>query len=341
MTIAKLLAEARHECSLAKSVTTLNQVKVKYLGKKGLITAELKSIAALPKQHRAELGAQINQAKSSLQAIIQEKEAALQEQLQEQAIMAGSIDPTLPGRGVHAGTIHPISVAFQRVINFFTQLGFAIVDGPEIETPAFNFDSLNMPADHPARAMFDTFYCKGDQLLRTHTSPVQIRTMLDHPPPYRIIAPGRVYRRDSDATHTPMFHQLEVLHVDKDITFANLKFMLQAFLQDFFSRSLEVRLRPSYFPFTEPSAEVDMTCVSCHKYPAGCPVCKDTGWIEILGCGLVHPQVLSGVGIDASKYSGWAFGVGIDRLAMLRHGIDDLRIMFDGDINFLSQFTRA
>ncbi|MGH8402226.1 MAG: phenylalanine--tRNA ligase subunit alpha, partial [Gammaproteobacteria bacterium] len=259
------------------------------------------------------------------------EQLALNTQLDSQAI-----DVTLPGRGQQPGTIHPISRTLERIETIFRAAGFEVAEGPEVEDDFHNFEALNIPAQHPARAMQDTFYLKNGLLLRTHTSPVQVRAMKDRKPPMRIIAPGRVYRRDSDLTHTPMFHQVEGLLVDKNVSMANLKGMLAGFVRAFFEADLKVRFRPSYFPFTEPSAEMDVECVMCHG--SGCRVCGNTGWLEVLGCGMVHPQVFAHVGIDSRRWSGYAFGMGVERLTMLRYGVNDLRLFFENDLRFLAQF---
>ena len=260
----------------------------------------------------------------------------LKEQELQQKLIAEQIDVTLPGRGQHVGSVHPVTQVRLRVNDYFSRLGFDIIDGPEIETEFYNFEALNIPSHHPARAMHDTFYFGDGRLLRTHTSPVQIRTMEKRTPPLRLIAPGRVYRCDSDVTHTPMFHQVEGLFIDKNATLAGLKGLLHDFFAQFFGRELAIRFRPSYFPFTEPSAEVDIECTQCSG--KGCRSCKYTGWLEVLGCGMVHPNVLKAVNISPEDYQGWAFGMGIDRLAMLYYGIDDLRMMFENDLTFLKQF---
>lgn len=335
--ITSLAQLASSECDNATSLEELDKVRVKYLGKKGEFTALLKQLGSLSIEERPKFGQQINVAKHALQERLSGRKSQLQDiKLQEQ-LAKETIDVSLPGRGMHIGTIHPVNLTFARIQNYFSSLGFAIADGPEIETSDYNFTRLNIPENHPARAMHDTFYFDNELLLRTHTSPVQIRTMEQGEPPFKLIAPGKVYRCDSDLTHTPMFHQVEGLYVDKGVTFANLKAVLLDFLQYFFEKELKLRMRPSYFPFTEPSAEVDISCVKCDG--AGCRICSDTGWLEVLGCGMVHPRVLEGVNLDSETYSGWAFGLGVDRLAMLRYSIDDLRAFFDGDVRFLEQFT--
>jgi phenylalanyl-tRNA synthetase alpha chain len=281
-------------------------------------------------------GQRVNEAKERLQAALEARRALLERASIDAQLEAGRIDATLPGRGNDRGTLHPVTRSRLRIERLLGQAGFAVAAGPEIEDDFHNFEALNIPADHPARAMHDTFYLPDGRLLRTHTSPVQIRAMQTLPLPLRLIMPGRVYRHDYDVTHTPMFHQLEVLAVDEQVSFANLKAVLHGFMSAFFERDLQLRLRPSFFPFTEPSAEVDISCVLCAG--AGCRICKQTGWLEVAGCGMVHPNVFTACGIDAEKYTGYAFGFGIDRLAMLRYGIDDLRVFFENDVRFLRQF---
>jgi phenylalanyl-tRNA synthetase alpha chain len=279
----------------------------------------------------------INQAKDKVQQSLEARKLTLKDAQLNARLESEKVDVTLPGRGQHSGGLHPVTQTLQRIEALFSQLGFSVAEGPEIEDDFHNFESLNIPETHPARAMHDTFYFDAHTLLRTHTSPVQIRTMEQQQPPLRVIAPGRVYRCDSDLTHTPMFHQVEGLMVDEAVSFADLKGILDDFLRNFFERDLEVRFRPSYFPFTEPSAEADIQCVMCGG--AGCRVCSHTGWLEVLGCGMVHPEVFRHVGIDSEKYSGFAFGMGVERLAMLRYGVNDLRLFFENDLRFLQQFN--
>lgn len=331
-----LLTEATQETNAASNLQALEAVKVKYLGKKGLLTEQLKTLGKLSAEERPKAGQLLNEIKEQIQVVIDAREAILQRDALKQKLNAASIDVTLPGRRQKTGGLHPVTRTRQRLESFFQQLGFVIAEGPEIEDDFHNFTALNIPEHHPARANHDTFYFPDGMLLRTHTSPVQIRVLENQQPPVRIIAPGRVYRCDSDVTHTPMFHQLEGLVIDKHVSFADLKGMLKEFLEFFFEQSLPIRLRPSYFPFTEPSAEVDMGCVLCNQQ--GCRVCKNTGWLEVLGCGMVHPNVLKSVNIDPDVYQGYAFGVGLDRLTMLRYGIDDLRLLFENDVRFLEQF---
>jgi phenylalanyl-tRNA synthetase alpha chain len=312
---------------------------VRWLGKKGLFTEQLKALGALPPAERPGAGARINEAKQQLQAAIDAAVEQLSAAAVEAELAAGRIDVSLPGRGDARGAVHPVTRARLRIETLFRNSGFEVASGPEIEDDFHNFEALNIPADHPARAMHDTFYFPDGRLLRTHTSPVQIRELRKGRLPLAMIMPGRVYRCDYDMTHSPMFHQVEGLVVDENVSFANLKATLQGFLQAFFEKDLRMRLRPSYFPFTEPSAEVDMSCVFCDG--AGCRVCKHTGWLEIAGCGMVHPNVFAAAGVDAERWTGYAFGMGIERLAMLRYGVNDLRLFFESDLRFLSQFGAA
>jgi phenylalanyl-tRNA synthetase alpha chain len=334
--LQRLLRDAKDQIAKASDLTELDNIRVLYLGKKGHFTETLKSLGTMAPEERREVGQIVNRVKDELQALLQQRKTHLEEQALAAELSAQSLDVTLPGRGQQQGSLHPVTRARIRIETFFQQLGFEITEGPEIETDYYNFTALNIPDTHPARAMHDTFYFPDGHLLRTHTSPVQIRAMLEREPPFRLIAPGRVYRVDSDLTHTPMFHQVEGLLIDENVSFAHLKGMLQAWLENYFERELQVRFRPSYFPFTEPGAEVDISCVLCDG--KGCRVCSHTGWLEVLGCGMVHPNVLKAVNIDSERYSGWAFGAGIDRLAMLRYRIDDLRILFENDLRLLEQF---
>lgn len=314
----------------------LDQVRVQYLGKKGELTAILQQLGKVSAEERPRLGQMVNDAKDQLAEAIQARREQLESEALSAMLEADRIDVTLPGRGSAFGSLHPVGLTLDRIQDIFRKMGFQLEDGPEIEDDFHNFEALNIPADHPARAMHDTFYVDARHVLRTHTSPVQVRVMENQQPPLRIIAAGRVYRCDSDVTHTPMFHQVEGLWVDQDLSFADLKGLLVAFLQQFFEKpDLQVRFRPSYFPFTEPSAEVDIGCVMCHG--AGCRVCKHTGWLEVLGCGMVHPGVFAKVGVDAEAYLGFAFGMGVERLAMLYYGVDDLRLFFENDLRFLRQ----
>src|SRR3954470_9701589 len=322
--------------SRASDIGVLEEVRVRTLGKSGWLTGKLKELGKLAAEQRKEAGARLNRVREEFQEFIDRKRLELERAQIASKLAKESIDVTLPGRGEARGGLHPVTKVRLRIEHLFRQAGFTIATGPEIEDDFHNFEALNIPADHPARAMHDTFYFPDGKVLRTHTSPVQIRAMLSGKPPFAVIAPGRVYRNDHDVTHSPMFHQVEGLVVGEGITFGNMKAMLHGFLEAFFERDLKMRLRPSYFPFTEPSAEVDMSCVLCGG--AGCRVCKHTGWLEIAGCGMVHPKVLEAGGIDAEKYTGYAFGMGIDRLAMLRYGVNDLRLFFENDLRFLTQF---
>jgi len=283
------------------------------------------------------MGQVINQAKQTIQSQIQDKKEQIQSAALNAKLASETIDVSLPGRGRKNAGLHPVTRTLQRIEKLFADMGFTVKTGPEIEDDYHNFEALNIPESHPARAMHDTFYFDPHTVLRTHTSPVQIRTMESEAPPLRIIAPGRVYRCDSDLTHTPMFHQVEGLMVDKNVSFADLKGLLDEFLRLFFERDLKVRFRPSYFPFTEPSAETDIECVMCQG--KGCRVCSHTGWLEVLGCGMVHPEVFRHSGINAEEYTGLAFGMGVERLAMLRYGINDLRLFYENDLKFLRQFA--
>jgi phenylalanyl-tRNA synthetase alpha chain len=317
-------------------LAALADIRVQYLGKKGILTEYLKTLSGLPADQRPAAGAELNQAKQTIQAAIEQQQTVLKQAAVDQKLDKEGVDITLPGRGQSIGALHPITRMSWRIESLFTAMGFEVWQGPEVETDYFNFEALNVPAHHPARAMQDTFYFGDGRLLRTHTSPVQIHALQHIKPPLRLIAPGRVYRRDSDITHTPMFHQVEGLMVGETISFADLKGILDDFLNQLFEQNLAVRFRPSYFPFTEPSAEVDIQCVKC--LGKGCRICKNTGWLEVLGCGMVHPAVLEGCGIDTNLYQGFAFGMGIERLAMLRYGVDDLRLFFENDLQFLQQF---
>lgn len=336
-----LVSQAREEAGAATSLSSLDDVRVRYLGKKGELTLQLKRIGSLPAELRPNFGKWVNLAKNEVQEKITTCKEILEQADLNQKLAEESIDVTLPGRSGTGGGLHPVSRTLQRLEDIFVSMGFAVEEGPEIEDDFHNFEALNIPPSHPARAMHDTFYLKQDSLkensvLRTHTSPVQVRFMEHNQPPFRIIAPGRVYRCDSDVTHTPMFHQIEGLFVDENVSFAELKGVLSEFLKIFFEKDLDVKFRPSFFPFTEPSAEVDISCVMCSG--TGCRVCSHTGWLEVLGCGMVHPEVFRHVGIDSEKYTGFAFGIGVERLAMLRYGVNDLRLFFENDLSFLKQF---
>jgi phenylalanyl-tRNA synthetase alpha chain len=331
------LLQARLQVASAQTLAQLDQVRVAYLGKSGVFTEELKQLGKLPQEQRPLAGQAINRAKKELQQLIEERREALEEEMLQQRLEQERIDVTLPGRGLGTAGLHPVSRTLQRIETLFRSAGFEVAEGPEIEDDYHNFEALNIPEHHPARAMHDTFYFDQHLLLRTHTSPVQIRTMEKIGPPLRVIAPGRVYRCDSDLTHTPMFHQVEGFMVDENVTFGDLKGILHDFLEAFFEKRLKVRFRPSYFPFTEPSAEADIECVMCAG--DGCRVCGQTGWLEVLGCGMIHPEVFRHVAIDNELYTGYAFGMGVERLAMLRYGVNDLRLFFENDLRFLRQFA--
>ena len=334
--LEEITVAALAEVANAEGLPELENLRVKFLGKKGELTTQLKNIGKLDPSDRPAFGGMVNQAKKQVADALGAKKEQLELKELAASLAADAIDVTLPGRGQQIGGLHPVTRTMQRIEDIFTKMGFAVADGPEIEDDFHNFEALNIPDDHPARAMHDTFYLEDGHLLRTHTSPVQVRYMKNQTPPMNIIAPGRVYRCDSVVTHTPMFHQVEGLAVAEDISFADLKGILTYFLRQFFEKDLSVRLRPSYFPFTEPSAEVDISCVFCDG--DGCRICKKTGWLEVLGCGMVHPEVFRHVGIDSEKYTGFAFGLGVERLTMLRYGVDDLRLFFDNDLAFLRQF---
>jgi len=335
--LSALVAAAQGEVEKANDLATLDQIRVEYMGKKGSLTLFLKQLGNLPAEERPKVGQAVNDAKQAVQAAINDRRAALEAEALNAKLAAEKVDVTLPGRAQDVGGVHPVTRTMQRIEDYFSRIGFEVATGPEIETGYHNFTALNIPENHPARAMHDTFYVDEEVLLRTHTSPVQVRVMENKEPPLRVIAPGRVYRCDSDVTHTPMFHQVEGFMVAEDVTFAHLKGLLTDFLRNFFERDLRTRFRPSYFPFTEPSAEADMECVMCNG--KGCRVCSQTGWLEVLGCGMIHPSVLANVGIDNEKYTGFAFGMGVERLTMLRYGVNDLRLFFENDLRFLRQFN--
>ena len=335
--IQSLIKTATRDIQAVTEMRALNDIRVFYLGKKGQLTEYLKQLGKLSNEERPKAGEVINQAKQSIQTVLNQKASELKEAEVSAKLAAETIDVSLPGRGIKLGSLHPISISRSRIEKIFTCLGFAVVEGPEIEDDFHNFEALNIPEYHPARTMQDTFYLQDKKhLLRTHMSPVQIRTMKTTKPPLKIIAPGRVYRCDFDVTHTPMFHQVEGLYVDKLVSFAQMKSIMHQFLSAFFEEEVKVRFRSSYFPFTEPSAELDMQCIQCQG--KGCRVCSQTGWLEVVGCGMVHPNVLSAVDIDPEEYSGFAFGFGYDRLTMLYNGVNDLRTFFENDLRFLEQF---
>jgi len=333
-----LVTQALRDVAGCDQEQALDARRVQYLGKKGLLTERLKSLGSLPAEQRPAAGQAINAAKQQVQTAIAARKEALQVSGLDLRLRNEALDITLPGRGQQPGGLHPVTLILERIEALFAQIGFVVAEGPEVEDDYHNFEALNIPAHHPARAMHDTFYFDDGSLLRTHTSPVQIRVMQSTPPPLRIIAPGRVYRRDSDMTHSPMFHQVEGLLVDEDVAFSDLKGALNQFLQTFFEQDdLSTRFRPSYFPFTEPSAEVDIQCVICRG--RGCRVCGQSGWLEVMGCGMVHPHVFQHVGIDPERFTGYAFGLGVERMAMLRYRVNDLRLFFENDLRFLRQFA--
>ena len=333
-----LISEAINLFEGIDDAAELEQAKARYLGKSGSLTELLKGLGKLSQEERPAMGSRINQAKEAMEAALNSRRDAIQIKKLDTQLAGEALDVTLPGRGLGTGGLHPVTRTLERIESLFRSIGFDVASGPEIETDFYNFTALNIPENHPARAMHDTFYVDDKNLLRTHTSPVQVHYMQNNRPPFKVIAPGRVYRCDSDVTHTPMFHQVEGLWVDENANFAALKGVLADFMRHFFERDdLPVRFRPSFFPFTEPSAEVDIGCVICHG--SGCRVCSHTGWLEVLGCGMVHPSVLKHVNIDSEKYTGFAFGMGVERLAMLRYGVNDLRLFFENDLRFLKQFN--
>lgn len=333
----EIVLEATEAIKSAKDLKCLDDCRVQFLGKKGKLTEYLKILGQLPSEERPSAGQKINAAKDLVQILIEERIQQLKKDSIEKALLAETLDVTLPGRGQAFGSLHPITKTFEDLHRIFSRMGFIFMEGPEIEDDFHNFTALNVPPLHPARAMQDTFYFENGLLLRSQMSPVQIHAMEKKKPPLRIVAMGRVYRRDFDLTHTPMFHQLECLMIDEQVSFADLKGILSHFLHEFFSPDTPIRFRPSYFPFTEPSAEVDIGCLNCKS--RGCRICKNSGWVEILGCGMVHPTVLKGVNIDTSIYRGFAFGVGVDRLTLLKYKISDLRNLFENDLRFLKQFN--
>ena len=337
MDIENILKRGREASEGAGDLRSLDDVRVAYLGKKGELTSLLKSLGQVGADERPKVGAKINEAKVALQEELAARKVTLEQAALSTSLLAEKLDVSLPGRRPATGGLHPVTQAMYRIEEIFTGAGYEVVSGPEVENDYYNFEALNIPSHHPARAMHDTFYFGDGTLLRTHTSPSQVHTMEKQAPPIRVICPGRVYRRDSDLTHSPMFHQVEGLVVDEGISFADLKGTVIDFLQRFFEKDLKVRFRPSYFPFTEPSAEVDVQCVHCMG--KGCRVCSNTGWLEVMGCGMVHPNVLNMANIDTEVYSAFAFGFGCDRLAMLLYEVDDLRLFFENDLRFLRQFN--
>lgn len=332
-----ILRQGIQALAQTKDLNQLEQVRVSYLGKKGVFTLQMKQLGKLEPDQRRTVGQIINEAKAKFQQQLEKSKVAMQQVALEKRLAGEAVDITLPGRGQAIAGLHPITITLRRIAKIFASVGFKVQDGPEIEDAYHNFEALNIPAHHPARAMHDTFYFDADKVLRTHTSPVQIRAMEAAKPPLKIIAPGRVYRCDSDITHTPMFHQVEGFLVDTEVSFADLKGIIYEFLPAFFEKNIGVRFRPSYFPFTEPSAEVDIECVMCDA--KGCRVCRHTGWLEVMGCGMIHPKVFKAVEINSDEFTGFAFGMGVERLAMLRYGINDLRIFFENDLKFLEQFN--
>ncbi|MFZ3209439.1 MAG: phenylalanine--tRNA ligase subunit alpha [Geobacteraceae bacterium] len=334
--LAALLERATRELDAVSGEEALQNLRVRYLGKKGELTSIMKGIGALAPEERPLIGEVVNRVRNDLESKIEAALTVIRDSRKADRLKSERLDVTLPGRSRALGSKHPITLVTEEITEIFTGLGFQVAEGPEVEHDYYNFEALNFPKDHPAREMQDTFFVNDDLLLRTHTSPVQIRTMLKHAPPVRIIAPGTVYRCDSDATHSPMFHQIEGLMVDKGITFGDLKGILTIFVNQYFGKGTGVRLRPSFFPFTEPSAEVDIACVICKGN--GCRVCKNSGWLEILGAGMVDPEVYRHVHYDPESVSGFAFGMGVERIAMLRYGISDMRLLFDNDLRFLKQF---
>ncbi|GAB4187839.1 MAG: phenylalanine--tRNA ligase subunit alpha [Wenzhouxiangellaceae bacterium] len=328
--VQQMLQDALQQISACDDLRALEELRVAFLGRKGSLTLLLRSLGDVPADQRRAAGQAINQAKQQVESALQQRREALAADALQQQLLDERVDVTLPGRRGAQGVPHLVTRTMDRMVDIFARLGFAVATGPEIESDEYNFEALNFPPHHPARAMHDTFYFGDGRLLRTHTSPVQVRVMKQQPPPVRVVAPGRVYRSDSDQTHTPMFNQLEGLLVDEGVSFADLKGILQTFVNQFFERDIEIRLRPSYFPFTEPSAEVDIRWEKAGSEP---------GWLEVLGCGMVHPNVLEGCGIDAERYTGYAFGMGVERLAMLRYGVTDLRQFFENDVRFLAQFA--
>ena len=332
--IEQIKSEALESVAKAADIEQIKSLSVKYLGRKGLVTLFLRNISQLPAKERPEAGKQANITKKKLESAFKKAIQGLEAKNKDDEIKA--IDVSLPGRPSSQGTLHPITHITRRICSIFSRMGFDIAEGPEIETDYYNFEALNIPKNHPARDMQDTFYVSDNIVLRTHTSPLQVHIMEKNAPPIRIVAPGKVYRCDSDLTHTPMFNQVEGLLIDEHVSFGDLKGVLEAFIHELFDEQISLRFRPSFFPFTEPSAEVDILCVMCRG--KGCKVCSNTGWLEVLGCGMVHPAVFENVGYDTRRHSGFAFGMGVERLAMLKYGINDLRLFFESDYRFLRQF---
>lgn len=337
--IKQLQDEALGLIRQAKDLAELDSVRIRFLGKKGELTEVLKSLGSLSPEERPKVGALVNESKVVVEVALNDQKVSLLAQAQKQKIAAEKIDITLPGKGIKLGKLHPLTQTMEQAKDIFLRLGFEIAEGPEVELEYYNFDGLNIPAHHPSRDVDSTFVIKDDVVMRTHTSPVQVRVMEKRQPPLAIIAPGRVFRRDYDATHSPVFQQLEGFLVSQNITFGDLKGVLTEFLRQMFGSEKKVRFRPSFFPFTEPSAEVDVECLKCgSEGKKGCNICKGTGWLEILGSGMIDPNVFKAVGYDPEKYTGFAFGVGIERIAMLKYGIDDIRLFYENDLRFLEQF---
>jgi phenylalanyl-tRNA synthetase alpha chain len=336
--LRKLVIEAGQAFAAAAGLEELNETRVRYLGKKGELTQILRGMGSLSPGERPRIGQVANEVRETLEKELEQRTAALKEGGKRERLQREAVDVTLPGTPVRRGRKHPLTLVVEEIQEIFLGLGYAIAEGPEVETDYYNFEALNLPRDHPARDMQDTFFVDGEILLRTHTSPVQVRTMEKTAPelPVKIIVPGRVYRRDDDATHSPMFNQVEGLAIDSRITFSDLKGTLEVFARRMFGEKTRTRLRPSYFPFTEPSAEIDISCVICGG--SGCRVCSHTGWLEILGSGMVHPRVLEFSGYNSEEVTGFAFGMGVERIAMLKYGIDDMRLLFENDLRFLQQF---
>jgi len=334
--VNKLIKEAKEALKGVESVKDLDDVRVRYLGKKGEVTSLLKGLGVLPPDKRPAAGQAVNRARNEVENLLNARKTALQNQERDQRVQSQIVDVTMPGVRRFRGHRHPVTKVMGMVLDIFRGLGFSVRNGPEVEKDYYNFEALNIPKDHPARDMQDTFYVREEVVLRTHTSPVQVRTMESEDPPLRVVSPGKVYRHDYDVTHSPMFFQVEGFMVDEGIAFSDLKGVLVEFLHQFFGRDVKVRFRPSFFPFTEPSAEVDIGCVMCRG--KGCRVCSGTGWVEILGSGMIHPEVFRYVDYDPQKYSGFAFGIGVERITMLRYGIDDIRLFYENDMRFLEQF---
>lgn len=335
--LEELKIDAERELKAASDEVELQNVKAKFLGRKGVITGILKGMRDIPESERREMGKLINEAKQFIESLVDKRFEEIKEEKKKRILIEERVDITLPGRGINFGGKHPVTQVMEEIVGIFERMGFEVAEGPEVELDYYNFEALNMPKNHPARDMQDTFYISDDVVLRTHTSPVQIRVMEKQKPPVKIIAPGRVYRRDSDVSHTPMFHQVEGLLVDENVSFGDLKGVLTEFARLVFDADIKVRFRPSFFPFTEPSAEMDIECVICDG--KGCRVCKNSGWLEILGCGMVDPEVFKSVNYDSERYTGFAFGMGIERITMLKFGINDIRLFFENDIRFLRQFS--